>query len=178
MPELELTRTPGDRKLYELTGVGRLRLRGWAGRAATAETSAGDRSWEIARRGLFKALVEATDATGTPVGSYEPRTFRRGGTVTWQGDGGAGARGEYLLRPASAWKERYALASTTAPDHELALIEGKGWGKRPVLVDVPTLATLPPGLLLFTVYVVRTLAEDTGAAGGGAVAAGVAATSG
>jgi hypothetical protein len=173
MPELELTRTPGDRKAYTLAGVGTLRLRGWAGRSASAETAAGDRSWELARRGLFKATIEAADAAGTPVGAFEPRTFRRGGTLTWQGR-------EYALRPASAWKERYALVAPEAEGGgELATIEGKGWGKRPVKVDVLDPAALPPGLLLFTVYVVRTLAEDRqAAAGGAAAAAGGAAASG
>ena len=165
MPELELTRTPSDRKRYELSGVGSLALRGWTGRSATAETAAGDRSWELARRGIFKATVEATDAAGTPVGAYEPRTFRRGGTLTWQ-------EREYALRPASAWKERYALTPAGDEDRELAVIEGKGWGKRPVAVDVPDLAALPPGLLLFSIYVVRSLAEDASSAAGGVTAAG------
>lgn len=173
MPELELTRTPGDRKAYTLEGVGTLRLRGWTNRSASAETAAGDRSWERARRGLFRATIEAADAAGTPVGAFEPRTFRRGGTLTWGGRA-------YGLRPASAWKERYAL---TAPEAEgggeLATVEGKGWGKRPVKVDVLDPAALPPGLLLFAVYIVRTLAEDAqSAAGAGVAAAGAATASG
>jgi hypothetical protein len=107
------------------------------------------------------------------VGAFAPRTFRRGGTLTWGGRA-------YGLRPASAWKERYAL---TAPEAEgggeLATIEGRGWGKRPVRVDALDPTALPPGLLLFAVYVVRTLAEDSqAAAGGAAVAAGGAAASG
>lgn len=169
MPELELTRTPDDRKLYVLEGAGTLRLRGWTGRSATAETAAGDRSWEIAQRGIFRAVIEASDAAGSAVGAYEPRTFRRGGALTWEGR-------DYGLRPASSWKQRYAL---TGGDRELAVIEGKGWGKRPVKVDVADLASLPPGLLLFAVYVVRALAENAqSAAAGGATAATAAASSG
>lgn len=169
MPELELTRTPGDRRRYTLEGAGTLRLRGWTGRSATAETTAGDRSWELAQRGMFRAVIEASDTAGVLVGAYEPRTFRRGGALTWQGR-------DYGLRPASAWKERYAL---TDGDRELAVIEGKGWGKRPVRVDVADPAALPPGLLLFVVYVVRALAENAqSAAASGAAAASVAATSG
>lgn len=168
MPELDLTRTPGDKKLYVLEGVGTLRLRGWTGRSATAETPAGDRSWELVHRGLFRTVLEASDAAGTPIGAYEPRTFRRGGALTWQGH-------DYGLRAASAWKQRYALADG---DRELATIEGKGWGKRPVKVSIDDPAALPPGLLLFAVYVVRALAEDAqSAAAGGATAASVAATS-
>jgi hypothetical protein len=169
MPELELTRTPGDKKLYVLEGAGTLRLRGWTGRSATAETPAGDRSWELVHRGLFRTVLEASDAAGTPIGAYEPRTFRRGGALTWQGR-------DYGLRAASAWKQRYAL---TDGDRELATIEGKGWGKRPVRVSIDDPSALPPGLLLFAAYVVRALAEDAqSAAAGGAAAASTAATSG
>jgi hypothetical protein len=64
------------------------------------------------------------------------------------------------LRPASRWRERYALAEG---DQELALLDGKSWGKRPVAVSVED-PTLEPGLLLFTAFVVRGLAEDADAA--------------
>jgi hypothetical protein len=40
---------------------------------------------------------------------------------------------ELMLRPASRWRERYALAEG---DHELAVFEGKGWGRRPVKITV------------------------------------------
>ncbi|HET6508164.1 MAG TPA: hypothetical protein VFG42_15340 [Baekduia sp.] len=169
MPELELTRAPGDKKLYVLEGVGSLRLRGWFSRSASAETAVGDRSWELAQRGVFHTVIEAYDAAGTPVGAYEPRAFRRGGNLMWHDHG-------YGLRPASAWKERYAL--TFGGDRELAIIEGKGWSKRPVKVAVPDPSALPPGLLLFTVYVVRSLAENaqTAATAGATAATTVAAT--
>lgn len=171
MPDLELTRTPDDRRRFRLDGVGALYLRGWTGRSASAETESGDRSWELSSRGVVSRVIEASDAAGTLVGAYEPRTFRRGGTLTWQSR-------EYGLRPASAWKERYALTDP-ASDAELAIVEGKGWGKRPVKVTVADPSALPPGLLLFAVYVVRALAEDAqSAAGAGAAAAGAAAASG
>ena len=64
---------------------------------------------------------------------------------------------EFVLRPASRWRERYALADG---DHELAVLEGKGWGRRPVRMRVEAPAALDPGLLLFTAFVVRGLAED------------------
>ena len=48
MPELELKRTPGDRRLYALEDVGTLRLEGITSRKATAEAGA-DR-WRFARR--------------------------------------------------------------------------------------------------------------------------------
>jgi hypothetical protein len=148
MPELELTRTREDRKLYALDGVGTLRLKGWLSRTATA--TAGERTWELSRRGVFKTVVEAVDAAGSTVGAFDPRVIRRGGELRW------GDR-TLRLRPASAWKERYALVDG---GRELAVLHGRGWGKRPVKVTVDDLAAVDPGLLLFTAFVVRGLAED------------------
>ncbi len=162
MPELELTRSPDDRRLYVLPAIGTLRVGGWLSRGATAE--AGADSWQLGRRGMFKAAMQATDAAGAVAGEFEGRAMRRGGTLRWGGR-------EFELRSSSIWRERYALAEG---EHELATIEGKGWGKRPVKVTVEDGAgPLEPGLLLFAVYVVRALAEDSAAASG-AVAGGAA----
>jgi hypothetical protein len=159
MVDLELTRTPGDRRLYTLAGVGTLRLGGFASRTATAE--AAGTSWRIARRGFWRRRIEATDATGTPAGEFEPRTLRRGGTVRWGGR-------ELELRPASSWRERYALADGT---REIAVLDGKGWGRRPVKVTLDDSDAVEPGLLLFATFVVRGLAEDAGSAAGATAAA-------
>jgi hypothetical protein len=70
------------------------------------------------------------------------------------------ARRNLTLRPASAWRERYALVDD---DRELAIFSGKGWGRRPVSVAVDESAALDPGLVLFTAFVVRGLAEDASA---------------
>ena len=167
MAELELTRTKDDRRVYALEGVGTLRLEGWFGRSATAE--AGGRSWRVTRTGLFRATTEATDAAGTVVGTFTPRSIRRGGELVWMGRA-------FTLRPASAWRERYALADG---DRELAVLDGKGWGRRPVAITLDDAAALDPGLVLFAAFVVRTLAEDAGAsAAGGASVAATGATSG
>jgi len=154
MADLELKRTPGDRRLYALEGVGTLRLKGFAPRAATAQ--AGGRSWRIAHRRLWQQVIQAAD---------EPRGLRRGGTLRWAGR-------ELTLRPASRWRERYALAEG---DRELAVLDGKGWGRRPVKVTVDDPGAVEPGLLLFAAFVVRGLAEDAGGAAGagaGATASG------
>jgi hypothetical protein len=163
MADLELTRSPGDRRLYVLDGVGTLRLGGLFSRSATAE--AGDRRWTFARRGLLGRPIEAEGEDGAVVGSFAGRAIRRGGALYW-------ADREYVLRTASAWRERYALA---LGDRELALLDGRGWGKRPVRVTVDDRSALEPGLLLFAAFVVHALAEDAGstaAAGGSAAAAG------
>jgi hypothetical protein len=81
MPELELTRTPSNRRVYALDGVGTLRLEGLFSRTATAEDDA--TSWRFAHSGFWRRSVVATDAAGTPVGNFEPRGLRRGGTVRW-----------------------------------------------------------------------------------------------
>jgi hypothetical protein len=151
MPDLELTRTPDDRRRYALDGVGTLRLEGFFARRATAE--AGAASWSLRRVGFWRTGIEATDAMGAVVGTFEARTIKRGGTVRWGGR-------ELTLRPASMWKERYALADG---DREIVVLDGKGWGKRPVRVTLDDPAAVEPGLLLFAAFVVRGLAEDAGA---------------
>jgi hypothetical protein len=166
MAELELTRTPNDRRLYALEGVGTLWLEGFGSRTATAE--ADGRSWRLARRRWWQRDIQATDGTGTVVGEFEPRTIRRGGVFRWAGQ-------ELSLRPASAWRERHALAEG---DRELALLDGKGWGRRPVKVSIDDPAAVEPGLLLFATFVVRGLADDAGAAAGASAATSTAATSG
>lgn len=158
MPDLELTRSSDDRRLYALDGVGTLRLEGWTSRRATAE--AGSAGWRIARSGFWQRAIEAVDAAGITVGEFEPNTLRRGGAVRWDGR-------ELTLRPASMWRERYALADD---ERELVVLDGKGWGKRPVKVSVEDPAAIEPGLLLFAAFVVRSLAEDAGAAAGSVTA--------
>ena len=127
---------------------------------ATAE--AGAESWHITRRGFWRRTIQATDAADSVVGEFESRGLRRGCALRWAGR-------ELVLRPASKWRERYALADG---DRELAVFDGKGWGRRPVEVSVDDPATVEPGLLLFAAFVVRGLAEDASSAAGGAAAAG------
>ncbi len=157
MADYELTRTQGDRRLYSLDGLGTLRLEGFLSRAATAE--ADGNTWRIAHNGFRRRRLEATDATGTLVGSFEARTLHRGGTLHW-------ADREFTLRTASSWRERYALVDG---DRELAILDGKGWGRRPVKVTVDDLDVIEAGLLLFAAFIVRGRAEDAqSAAGAGA----------
>ncbi len=157
--DLELTRTRGEGRVYALEGVGTLRLQGLFARAATAEAD-GTR-WQITRRGFWRRRIEAIDVTGTAVGEFDPRSLRRGGALRWAGR-------EFALRPASSWRERYALADG---DRELVLLDGKGWGRRPVKVTLDDPGAVEPGLLLFAAFVVRGLAEDAGAAAGAGASA-------
>ena len=146
--ELELARVHGDRRLYALDGIGTLRFEGLKSRSASAE--AAGRRWRFERPRPWSRRVEATDETAATVASFVPRGLRRGGTLRW------GDR-ELTLRPASTWRERYALADG---DTELATFDGKGWGRRPVAVQIAV--PVDHGLLLFAVFLVRGLAEDAG----------------
>jgi hypothetical protein len=157
--ELELTRSRDDRRLYEIAGVGTLRFGGLFSRRATAR--AGAAAWSFDRRGVWPTTIEASGTTGVVVGSFTPRTLRRGGSLRW------GER-DFELRPATMWTERYALG-----DHqrELAVLDAKGWGKRPVRITVDEPNQVEPGLLLFAAFAARQLAEDAGATAGAASAA-------
>lgn len=148
MTELELTRTPEDRRLYSLEGVGTVRQEGMLSRSVTAE--AGGSSWRFTRRGFWQHAMEATDAAGTVVGEFAPRSIRRGGALTWSGR-------ELTLQPVSPLRERYVLAEG---DRDLVLIHGKSWGKRPVKITLADPAAIDPGLLLFAAFVVHQLAVN------------------
>jgi hypothetical protein len=154
MAEVELTRVQGDRRLYALEGVGTPRLEGLFSSAATAD--AGGTTWRFARHGILSQVVEAKDAAGADVGRWEYCGLRRRWTVFW-------ANRAYALRPASSWRERYALADG---ERELAVLDGKGWGKRPVKLELDDPNGTDPGLLLFAAFIVRGLAEDAAGAAG------------
>jgi hypothetical protein len=160
--DLELTRVPGDRRSYALAGIGTLRLTGLLGRSATAE--AGGSRWRLARRGFWRREIEAVRDTGEVDGEFVPRAIRRGGSLRW------GDR-ELTLTPASSWRERYALVDA---ERELVLLDGKGWGRRPVRITMQEPGAVEAGLLLFAAFVVRGLAEDagSGAAAGSSAAVG------
>jgi hypothetical protein len=166
MLELELIQAPDDRRLYSLGHIGTLRLEGVFSRGAAA--TAGGRSWQISRRGLWQRELQATDPAGIVVGEFLPRGLRRGGTINWAGE-------RCTLHPAGPLRERYVLA---ADERDLALIEGKSWGKKPVQVTLVEHDPPPPGLLLFAAFVVRQLAVNAASAAAGGGAAAVAGSSG
>jgi hypothetical protein len=137
----------GDRRLYEVKGIGTLRLTGWSWRAATAE--AGGRSWQITRRGTWLPVFQAADAAGRVVGEFSGRRPHRSATLRW-------ANRDLVLQTDRLSQDRYVLLEA---DRKLALIHGKGSGKRPLNIAVNDTAEIDPGLLLFTAYVARALAR-------------------
>ena len=176
MVELELRRSPGDRQLYEISGVGTVRFEGFFSRRATAEASAD--AWSFARSGFWRSTIKAFDASGTAVGSFDPRTIRRGGPLRWQdrdlalrrkvtgvalrtNRGRKRPQREHRSTEASMWTERYALADR---DRELAVFDATSWGKRPVKITLDEPSLVEPGLLLFAAFIVREPGEDANAA--------------
>jgi hypothetical protein len=159
MTELELTRSAEDRRLYELDGVGTVRSEGLFGRGATAEARGS--SWQFNRRGFWQRVLEATDAAGTVVGEFVPRGIRRGGVLSWGGR-------ELTVHPVSVLRERYVLSEG---DRDLVLLDGKGWGRRPVKITLADPSAIDPGLLLFAAFVVNQLAVNASSNSGGSVAA-------
>jgi hypothetical protein len=152
VPELELIRDPDDRRRFALDGVGALRLEGFGRRRATIE--AGGQTWQAAPTGFWKRNVVATDAAGQTVAEFEPKRVKFGGALR------VGAR-ELEIAPASTWKQRYALKDG---DRELALLEAKGWGKRPVRVTIEDPAAVEPMVLLLAAFLARRMAEDASSA--------------
>lgn len=166
MTELELTRSANDRRLYVLEGAGTLRLEGLFSRSATAE--AGGESWHLTRCGFWQRVMQATDAAGSVAGTFVPRGLRRGGTLRWGGRA-------LILRPASHWRQRYALADE---EREIVVLDGKRWGRRPVSVTILDRDGIEPGLLLFASFVVRQLAVNAAHASAAGSSAGVSGASG
>jgi hypothetical protein len=150
MTDLALTRTQDDRRLYALQGVGTVRLEGWRAPRATAET--GVRSWHFASRGLWRRTIDATDAFGGMVGTFQQPRGGRGGTLRWED-------AELVLRPANLSPQRYALADG---DRELVVLDGRAWGKQPITITVDDVDEFDPGLLLFVAYVVQGLPDQGG----------------
>jgi hypothetical protein len=142
MGELELTRAPGDRRLYVLANIGTVRLpEGW--RSTGGRVEGNGRTWEIARG-------QAIDETGTLVGSFQAHTFRRGGTLRW-------IDRELQLRRVRSWRRRFALADG---EQELAVFERREWVRRRLKITVDTPVALDPGLMLFAAYLVLSGATD------------------
>jgi hypothetical protein len=159
---IDLTRVPGDHRLYALDDLGTLRLEGLLMRAATAEAGAG--SWRFSRQGLWQRRIIATDAAGEVIGMFQPRDIRRGGSLQWHGT-------DYTLRPHSSWRERYALSHR---GRELTVLQATGWWgwgtQRPARVWVDDPRVIDSGLLLFSAFIVRALADAANSDAGSTVA--------
>lgn len=151
--ELELTEDPADKRRWTLDGVGELHWAKGMFKNGEASLTAGPTTWTLKRSSL-SAKAEALDATGSEAARFEPKgAFSRGGEIITP-------RGTWALRPASRWKNRYALADG---DTELATVETDGWAHRRVTVELAD-ETVPAELLLLACWLVRGFAEESAAA--------------
>jgi hypothetical protein len=158
MARLALTRSPEDRKLYVLPGVGELRVARWPGKAV--EATAGGRTYTFAPRGQEHRVPTATDAFGAEVGHQHGSWSLIWRSAKWDLDFMPDISGSYALRRRGEEREVAYLALT-------------GWGKRPVPIVLDDDARLDPGLVLFAMYLMNRFAEEVNrsasysAAGGG-----------
>jgi hypothetical protein len=144
---VRLTPSPSDPRLYVVKDIGTLRVTGWTWRAATAE--AGGRSWQITRHGIWRPVTQAVDVAGVVVGEFSGCWLHHGAALRW-------SNRELALRIDRLRQDRYILMDD---DRKLATIDGVGSDKRPLNVAIDDTADIDFGLLLFAIYIVRTLAH-------------------
>ena len=161
MTEFELSRAPGDRRLYSIPGVGTLRDDGFRAGTTTATSADGEASWTFSKHGFWRRTIHATDAGGAVIGEFTGRTLSRGGDLRWDGR-------DMTVDATSVWRSRFALVED---GRDLVVLDAKGWGKRPVIMTVEEPGAVEPGLLLFATFVVRRIASDSSSDGGGSSAA-------
>ena len=152
MSEIELLRSPSERRRYILGDLGSLRLNGWFMRSATVETR--ERSFTVEKTRSLTTAVAASDSH-RELGAFQGRTLRAGGRLRWLED-------DYVLRHEKLFGESYALMRG---DDRLALVTARGWWgwgvKRPLTMEVWD--ATDAGLLLFVAFVVRSLANQRAA---------------
>jgi hypothetical protein len=120
---------------------------------AGALAEAGGRSWQITRHGIWPPVIQAADVAGEVVGEFSGRGLHHGTALRW-------SHRELTLRIDRLQQDRYILVDG---DRKLATIDGAGSDKRPLNVAIDDTADIDPGLLLFAIYVVRTLAREANA---------------
>lgn len=168
MGELLLARSPGDRRRYDLAGVGSIRRMGLFSRTALLLPADGEPLTARSRVGLG-GEAEAVSAGGDVVGSYGgPDLLTRSGEITW--------RDRALhLRTTPLLVSRFALREgrTTLLD-----LQATGWGPSPARVSVHETITsgpdpgLDPGLVLFALWLAQGFVDhDSGRGPAGADAA-------
>jgi hypothetical protein len=150
--ELRLRRGNRDRRRFTLETVasepiGTMRLHGLASSTAIAEADGA--SWTFTRR-FWSRAAHATNAAGAEVGTWLPRTLRRGGTFSWEGR-------PVTLSPTRSWREEYALLDS---GHPIAAVGRTSCGSRSVRFTMETTDPLPPGFVLFVAFVVLRIADD------------------
>jgi hypothetical protein len=142
---VRLTPSPGDHRLYIVKGIGTLRVTGFTWREATAEAEG--RSWQITRHGIWPPVIQAADVAGEVVGEFNGRWRHHSAALRW-------SNRELELRIDRLRQDHYILMDD---DRKLTTIDGVGSDERPLNVAIDDTADIDRGLLLFAIYVVRTL---------------------
>ncbi len=154
MREVELQRSPEDRRLYEIEGVGWLRSASWLSlRGEAGGVGSTVAEWAFEPRGWTGGQAEAIDRrSGLPIGGYQrTRTFSEDGEVTW------GGRVHELGR-VSRWRSRFQLSDGHAT---LLVLDVRGYGSRPVTLRVDAALDGQPGLVLFASWLGRLFVAQT-----------------
>jgi hypothetical protein len=157
MRELQLTRSPGDKRQLELPGVGSIRFENRLGTTATI-AAAGCGDWHMSR-GLFRGPTIATDAAGVTVAQITRSGVESAGRVlvpTTPHQGPLDRRPPFML---------------VEGERELARIAPHVWNENPLDVTVldDVFAERDPQLFLFALYAANLIASSrmaSAAAGG------------
>jgi hypothetical protein len=150
--KLELTRSPDDRRLYVLPGVGELRTGGLLS-GGRVEATAGGRTYTFALRGRVRRVAIATDAFGEEVGRQDGSL-----SIVWRGD-------RWDLKAYDAGF--YYTLTRSGEDREVANLAPALWSRRPVPIVLDETARVDPGLVLFAMFLMRRIAEEINRAPGG-----------
>lgn len=154
MAELEMVRAVGDRKLYELLGIGSLRRPHWYSRQAIA-TALDSRRWSFTETGLCRPVDHATPEVGQPSGRFHrAKLVSRSGPLQWGDD-------SYELTFRSFWRLEGVLA---AGGRDLLATKPGNWNSKRSRVQLLTDERLDPGLVLFVIWVVQLEQERSAAA--------------
>lgn len=154
--ELVLTREGADRTLFELPGVGLLRVGGYFGGAGATLTVDGV-TWQCFRDATLSMRFAAKDASGRIVGRFERSRFRAStGKLEWAGR-------SYGLPAAALWTPEFKLTKDGAL---LAELKARPSGATPVTVRLHAPET-PKAALLFAAYVAREIGKGSGGSSSG-----------
>lgn len=108
------------------------------------------------RRSGWQRTFHAEDPQGHPIGEHTRTDWiRASGPLMWLGV-------QYEFVRSSAWKGAFAL---TRYDEELALFT-PDWRQRHITIELPTGADVPPGLLIFGMWITLMTQRDNAAAAG------------
>jgi hypothetical protein len=151
MRELQLTRSPDDKRRLDLPGVGSVRFENMWG-TKLCFSSAGGAEWRIA--GRRRGPVEVRDALGTTVATIDGRRAT-------QGD-----RHVDVITPHQGLLERRPPFVLLEGDRELARVASRVWDEKPIDVTVldEDFVSREPMLFLVALYAANRIASSRQAA--------------